>query len=522
VLTRLPSRDEVVAEQCRRRLGRFIREAWPIVEPATEFVHGWHIDVISEHLEAVSRGELRRLIINVPPRTMKSLTAAVFWPCWEWLDRAHTRWLYASYAERLSLRDSVKCRRLIQSKGGMEQGTIFQRLGYQGVLALLDDEPWALTGDQNAKEKYETTRTGMRLATSVGGVATGEGGDRIVVDDPLNAEQARSDTERENANRWWDETMTTRFNNEAASAVIVMQRLHEQDLTGHLIEKGGWTHLCLPAEYEPSHPFVWPDDPRTTEGELLEPVRLGEVRLLELARDLGSYGYAGQMQQRPAPAEGGMFKRHWWGRWTPEGLPPMWEKQVTTWDMRFSDSEESTTSYVVGQVWGIDGADRYLLGQIRARLSFTDTLKAVIALANWAPAARAKLVEKKANGAAVIDTLKAKVPGLIGIEPEGGKDVRAAAVEPLVEAGNVHLPQAEFIPCPDGYEPTATSEFIDETAVFPNGAHDDQVDAMTQVLNWLANRIGEVRTESYMESYTPPRRVRGDLELVGEQYIDRP
>lgn len=503
MLTHLPSRDELTAERCRRRLSTFVREAWPIVEPATPFVHGWHIDVLAEHLQAVSQGEIRRLIVNIPPRTMKSLTTAVFWPCWEWLDHAHIRWLFASYAADLSTRDSVKCRRLIESRGGKTDGTLLERVGYQGLLRLLHDEPWELTGDQNAKTKYETTLTGMRLATSVGGVATGEGGDRIVIDDPLNAKQARSETERIAANRWWDETMTTRFNNADAAAVIVMQRLHEDDLTGHLIEQGGWHHLCLPAEYEPKHPFVYPSrvtlpsgrelpgDPRTDEGELLEPVRLSKTRLTELARGLGSVGYAGQMLQRPAPAEGGMLKRHWWKRYSDAGLPRL-DRVIASWDMRFSDSQSAASSYVVGQAWGVAGARRYLLGQIRARLSFTESVAAVKALNAWERRISAKLVEDKANGQAVVDTLKLKVPGLIEVSPEGGKEARAAAVSPYIEAGDVWLPDSDYIPCPDGYEPTAVSEFIDEAAQFPNGSHDDQVDATSQALNWLANAPGPV------------------------------
>jgi predicted phage terminase large subunit-like protein len=502
VLTHLPSRDELRAERCRRHLPTFIREAWPIVEPATPFVGSWHIDCVAEHLEAVSRGELLRLIINVPPRTMKSLSGAVFWPSWEWLGRPHLRWVYASYAGALAQRDSMKMRRLIKSEGGREDGTIFQRLGYQGVLRLLHDDPWELTKDQDAKTKYETTATGMRLATSVDAMATGEGGDRVVVDDPLSAKQARSEAERERANVWWDETMTTRFNNADAAAVIVMQRLHEEDLTGHLLEKGGWHHLCLPAEYEPSHPFVYPavvetqagrelpGDPRTEEGELLDAERLGPKRLEELATDLGSYGFAGQMQQRPAPAEGGMFKRFWWQRWETH---PAFDRVVASWDMRFSDSQEAASSYVVGQVWGIHGANHFLLGQVRARLSFTDTLKAVRAVEKWMPAP-AKLVEKKANGAAVIDTLKSTIRGLVPIEPEGGKEVRAAAVEPTVEAGNVYLPDGLYIPAPPGYDQTSIDEFITEFATFPNGSHDDQVDAMSQALSWLAKAPGPAST----------------------------
>lgn len=553
-----PPKDEDfdLAQRCATHLPTLIRETWPILEPATPYVSSWHIDVVCYHLEAVTAGELPRLIINQPPRTMKSLSTCVCWPAWEWLSAPAIRWLFASYAADLSTRDSLKCRRLIESKGGRETGTIFQRIGYQGVLALLSnhtwrlgptygsgtDGKWSLTGDQNAKTKYENTATGMRLSTSVGGVATGEGGDRIVVDDPTNAKQARSEKERKAANTWWDETMTTRFNNAQAAAVIVMQRLHESDLTGHLLASdGGWHHLCLPGRYEPSHPFVYPEkvvlperrynvqsedgrvdevvvpggrvlpgDPRIEEGELLEPVRLSEPRLAELAKGLGTYGFAGQIQQRPSPEEGGMFKRHWWKRYDaslsrddPMGRPDDWmfERMIASWDMRFSDSQTKASSYVVGQVWGQYLARFYLLGQVRARLGFTDTVKAVLAVnAQW-PTITAVLVERKANGEAVMSQLARKVTGLIPIEPEGGKDVRASAVEPNVEAGDIWLPATEYIPAPPSIpdtadEPgvefplTATSDAIEEFAVFPNGANDDQVDAMSQAVTWLLKHSG--------------------------------
>lgn len=496
MLTHAPSRDEILAERCRRSLRVFTQEAWPIIEPQTPFVHGWHLDVLAEHLEAVSRGEIKRLIINVPPRTMKSIMCCVMWPSWEWLSSPHLRLLFATYSDRLSQRDSLKMRRLLRSEGGKEDGTLFERIGYRGVLSMLMDEPWELEKDQDAKSRYDTTATGFRLATSVKGMGTGEGGDRIVVDDPLSAKDAESDADRNFVNSWWDGTMTTRFNNDQAAAVIIMQRLHEEDLTGHLVERGGWHHLCLPAEYEPSHPFVYPatvkigdkelqGDRRTEAGELLEPIRLGTERLDELRRDLGSYGFAGQMQQRPAPAEGGMFKEAWWQRY--DELPTF-TSVIASWDMRFGDSQKASSSYVVGQVWGVTGADRYLIGQVRGKFSFTESVKAVQAIAEWKPEAVSKLVEKKANGAAVIDTLKSEVPGLIPIEPEGGKDVRAAAIQPFIEAGNVWLPAAGFIPAPPGYAPTSVDDFIGECSAFPNAANDDQVDAMTQALNWLHNK----------------------------------
>lgn len=526
--------DYDLAHRMAGDLRLFIREAWPILEPKTPFVDSWHLGVISEHLTAISDGELRRLLLNIPPRTGKSLSTCVFWPAWEWMQAAHLRYLFGSYAHELAIRDSRNERLLIQSPGGMSEGTIFQRLGYRGVLGLLfqdrDQKPWRLVSDQNVKTRYETSERGLRLATSVGSMVTGEGGDRIVIDDPVNPKQARSDTLRTEANRWWDETMSSRFNNPQAAGVIVMQRLHEDDMTGHLIRKGGWHHVCLPAQYEPNHPFVYPKkvkvgtltlsgDPRTKAGQLLEPQRLGLDTLKELYRDQGTYAFAGQFQQRPAPADGGRFKAEWWGRYTE--VPPQWQRIIASWDMRFSDSDSVESSYVVGQLYGINGSQRYLLCQIRAKLSFTQSLKAVLALNKWKYNVNATLVEDKANGPAVINTLKKKVSGMIPITPEGGKDVRAAALEPVVEAGDFLIPAGDFIPAPPGYEPTPIDEFIGEFSVFPNGTNDDQVDATSQVANWLDNKDLPAKTTSYRPSNTPKTVVRHGIKFKGEQYIDK-
>ena len=227
--------SEIDAELAARSLSEFVRQAWLIVEPATLYVHGWHIDAIIEHLEAVTRGQIRNLIINVPPRHMKSLLVSVFWPAWEWLRWPQRRWLYASYSAQLSIRDSVKCRRLIESPW------------YQSRWA----DRFALTSDQNTKGRFDNDRSGYRIATSVGGSATGEGGDRIVCDDPNNVNEVESDSVRKATNDWFDVVMSTRVNDPKTTAkVVVMQRCHEQDLSGHLLEQGGWEHLCLPAEYE--------------------------------------------------------------------------------------------------------------------------------------------------------------------------------------------------------------------------------------------------------------------------------
>ena len=472
---------EIDAERAVRSLREFVRQAWIIVEPSTPFVPGFHIDIIIEHLEAVTRGQIRNLLINVPPRHMKSLLVSVFWPAWEWIAHPERRWLYSSYAASLSIRDSVKFRRLIESSWYQS------RWGHRFDLA----------SDQNTKVRVDNSRSGYRIATSVGGSATGEGGDRIVCDDPHNVQEVESDAVRKSTLDWWDVVMSTRVNDPKTSAmVVVMQRCHQQDLSGHLLEQGGFEHLCLPAEYEGStrKTSIGFTDPRTIVGELLWKERYGPTEIEDLKRRLGSYAAAGHLQQRPSPLGGGIFKRHWWRYWQPPGanLPPVvvqlpdgtyqsihavnWPtrgvEQIESWDCAFKDLE--TSDYVVGQIWGRLGADYFLGDQIRARMDCPTTIKAVRELSERCPGSLAKLIEDKANGSAVIQMLQHEIPGILPVNPEGGKVARAMAVSPLIEAGNVYLPHPSIAPW--------VNDFIEECAAFPNGAHDDQVDAMTQAL----------------------------------------
>lgn len=453
-------------------LSAFIREAWHVLEPATVYVHGWHIDAISEHLEAISAGQIRNLIINIPPRCMKSLSVCVFWPCWEWTKSPAVRWLFSSYSDRLATRDSLKCRRLIQSPWYQSRwGHVFR-----------------LTGDQNEKTRFENNKTGYRLATGVGGSATGEGGDRLIVDDPIKAKDADSEPVRESANIWWDETMSTRGNDpKTVAKVIVMQRLHEDDLTGHVLEKmrtGGeqYEHLRLPAEYEPSVMVTgigW-TDPRTEVDQLLWSERFGQKEIAALKTSLGSHGSAGQLQQRATPRGGGMLKRGWWKFY--KVRPERFDAIVDSWDMTFKDTRSS--DYVAGHKWGLVGADAYLLARIHDRMDFPTALQAVRNLSAMPPVAPAKLVEDTANGPAVIAVLHSAIPGLIAVQPMGSKQSRAAAVSPMIEAGNAYLPDPEIAPW--------VEEVIAECASFPMGAHDDDVDAMSQALArlWLNTSDG--------------------------------
>ena len=207
-----------------RSLDDFTKAAWHVIEPGTPYVDGWHLTAISEHLEAINKGHIRNLLINIPPRHMKSIQVAVMWPVFTWINRPDFRWLFASYAGSLSVRDSLKCRRLIESPW-------FQDLW---------GDRFQLTGDQNAKTFFENDHSGYRFATSVGASTTGHGGDCIVVDDPHNALEANSDAMRESTLEWWDQAMSTRLNNPKTGAkVVVMQRLHEKDLSGHILSQGG-------------------------------------------------------------------------------------------------------------------------------------------------------------------------------------------------------------------------------------------------------------------------------------------
>lgn len=458
----------IVAEQelCSRSLSTFTRAAWHIIEPGTQFVSGFHIDALSEHLTAVLLGQLRDLIINIPPRHMKSILTSVMFPAFAWIKLPHLRWLFSSYAASLSIRDSVKCRRIIQSPW------------YQARFGHI----YQLTSDQNAKEKYENNMTGHRIATSVDGAGTGEGGDIIVVDDPHKVSETESDTMRQRVIDWWDGEMTSRGNDpKKVAKIIIMQRIHERDLSGHLLAKAsGWEHLCLPGEYESARKkrtvIGW-EDPRKTEGQLLWPERFGASELNKLKAELGSQRSAGQIQQRPAPAEGNIFKRPHFQFY--KELPTDIDFMALSVDLSFDAG--ATNSFAVFQVWGRRQAQKYLIDQVRAQMAFPQQLMTFRALcAKWRNL-NAKWVEKKANGDALISTVQAEIPGVIAVTPKGSKEARAEAVSPQFEAGNIFLPDPTIAPW--------INDYIEEMVTFPNAANDDQVDATTQAVSKLTQTV---------------------------------
>jgi predicted phage terminase large subunit-like protein len=302
-------------------LSSYVQQAWHLVEPKKGLVWNWHMDIICRHLEAVTNSYIIRsgsdkkgepdippinyLWINVPPRHTKSLLVNVFWPTWEWgpMGLSELQYIFSSYAAELSTRDSLKRRRIIQSAWYQE------RWG----------DRFHFVGDQNRKTRFENNKTGYMISTSVGGVGTGEGGDRIIVDDAHNVQGVESEVKREAVLGWWDDTMSSRLNDEKTGAYIgIMQRTHQLDLSGHVFEKAqngeiDLTYVCLPARYEKKHPFpsqspLEIEDPRTNEGESLDKGRYDDDQLSALEKRMTAWSRASQLQQRPTVRGGQIFK----------------------------------------------------------------------------------------------------------------------------------------------------------------------------------------------------------------------
>ena len=454
--------DAAAARLCELSLYDFVGEAWKVVEPGTPFIPTWHIQAICDHLEACTRGEIRRLIINVPPRSMKSRLVGVFWPAWVWITKPNARWLYASYAHHLSLRDSLHCRDVITSPW-------YQR-NWRNRFQLRED--------QNQKTRFDNDRSGFRLASSTGGVGTGEGGDFIVADDPHNVVEAESEIQRQAVLHWWDQSMSTRGNDpRSVCHVVVMQRLHENDLAGHLLEQGGYEHLCLPMEFEPSRRCVtligW-QDPRQQRDELLSPERFPREAVDELKLRLGSYGSAGQLQQRPAPLAGGMFQRSWFP------IVARLPSQQTTRRVRYWDLAASLDGdYTCGVLMCRQADGRFCIEDVKRGRWRPAERDAMIRRTAEADGHEVQIVFEEEPGSAGKSVSSYLIRSLAGFnvhaeKPTGAKEVRAQPFAAQCEANNVGLVKADW-----------NHPYLDELSVFPNGRHDDQVDASSGAFNRL-------------------------------------
>jgi predicted phage terminase large subunit-like protein len=492
----------------------FIAANWRSVEPRA-FVSNWHICAICEHLEAVADRQINRLLINMPPRHMKSLAANVFFPAWVWAQNPNpdddptypfavrgnswrgpgVKFMHLSYDAKLATRDGVKCRRVIISPR-------YQRLW---------GNRFQLQPDQNQKTRFDNLSGGYRLSTSEGGLITGEGADIIIFDDPHNvlAIGGTSNVNLEKTHRFWDEAMQTRLNDQRYGAfVVIMQRTHERDLSGYILAREqGWTHLCLPAVYEPRHPFpirtsvvrkstgtVW-SDPRQ-EGEALWPEKFSLAALQRIAKDelLSSHMAAGQLQQRPTAREGGLFKRVWFNN--PVKLVPDVTRLefVRAWDFAATEGATNDPDWTVGLLMGRDTETRliYLFDVIRARLSPADREKKVQATA---------ALDRVLYG----DRIKIRIPQ----DPGGSGKFEANYYASLLQGYSVTIEREDSgsgsdrtakerradpfaAQCEHGMvkliEAKWNDTFVEELCAFPNGAHDDQVDAAAAAFRALVRR----------------------------------
>jgi predicted phage terminase large subunit-like protein len=453
--------DVAEREMCRRSFAYFIRTAWPHIIP-DNLQWNWHIEAIAEHLEAVARGEITRLLVNVPPGTSKSTIIGVMYPAWLWgpAGKPEHRYIGAAHEQGLAVRDNRLMRELVKSEW-------YRRLW-----------PIDLMGDQNEKLYFENTRRGFRQACAVGSM-TGRRGHTVAWDDPLSPEKANSEAGRDEAIRVLSETVPTRLNDPKSSAIIVvMQRLHENDPSGHILSSNlGYEHLCIPMEFEPERRATtsigW-TDPRATDGELLDANRFPPEVIARDKKAMGSYAWAGQMQQRPTPRGGGMFKRDWF---KVVGAAPANCRWVRGWDLAATASD--TAAYTAGVLIGRAPDGRFYIADARRiQGSAADVERLLVTTASQdGHAVKGSLPQDP--GQAGKSQAQYLIRQLAGYDytasPESGdKETRARPLAAQSEAGNVMLVGGEW-----------NREFLDEMAGFPMGKFKDQVDAATRAFDQL-------------------------------------
>lgn len=460
-------RVDLERELGSRSLHDFVRMAWPLVNsPTKPFVDNWHIGFVCEHLEACFRGEVRRLIINVPPGGTKSMLTSVMWPAWCWALNPSWSSMVASYDATLTLRDARSMLKIVQSKWFQQRWN--------------SEQTWNMNRGVPAASDFTNSLGGWRFSTSVEGKATGRHPDVLLIDDPSKAQDVTKNS-LELATNWWREALSTRGDPKTVRKVIIMQRLHEDDLVGYCLREEAheqWEHVRIPMRYEEAHPCVTSigRDPRMKEGELFFEERFPEDEVAKRELVLRASGTAAQHQQRPSPAGGLVFKRDWFKSYTV--APAKFDVIIQSWDCAFKDAEHN--DWVVGQVWGKKGGEYFLLDQFREHVTVKGTVAAIKAMRRAWPKAMTILIEDKANGPAVIQLLEKDISGLVAVTPDGGKFARASASSALYEAGNVYHPEASSMPWIDHHQ--------NELAAFPTASHDDTVDASSQALNWLYQR----------------------------------
>lgn len=543
---------------CENSLYEFFQKAWKYID-AAPYTDGWPIEAVAEHLQAVVDGDIKRLIINIPPRCAKSTLTSVAFPAWVWTQPWNTptsgpgvQLLHASYAFSLALRDSVKCRRLIESPW------------YQ---ALWGDR-FKLQGDQNTKGRFANDQNGERLITAVEARVTGEGGNIIVIDDPNAANEAFSEAAIHTTVEWWDTTMSTRLNDPKTGAfIVIQQRLGEEDLTGHILSKeySSWTHLCLPMRYEwqrHSYTKIGWHDPRgcaandtplvaitdngdrlpvspearqeleIREGMLMWPERFAEAEVNLLEKQLGPWSSAGQLQQRPEPKGGGIIKRDWWKTWENPAYPPM-DLIIASLDTAYTTKTENDFSALT--IWGVFTSDvvaqanrvagRYdgisqsyqrtfaeshprvmLMYAFQERLEIHELVTKV---AKWCKDLKVDtlLIENKAAGHSVAQEIRR----LYGFEQFGVQLCDPKAQDKLARLYSVqHLFAEGMI-----YAPIkAWSEMvISQVGTFPKGKHDDLVDTVSMALRHMRDIGVLVRSTEWAQTMEENMTFKGNTDV---------
>jgi predicted phage terminase large subunit-like protein len=442
-------------------LNYFIQRVFYLINCGVKYQHNWHIDAISSALHEVYRGNIKRLLINMPPRYLKSICVSVAFPAWILGKNPEKRVIVASYSEKLSLKHSVDTRLIMESS--------FFKTIFSGCV---------LAEGQNEKYKFATTKNGFRMATSVGGTLTGEGGDVLIIDDPHNPQQVLSKTYREKTLEWFSNTFSSRLNDKKKGVIIVvMQRLHSNDLSGFLLNKGGWTHLNLQAINEEERILnIGNFTKHLASGEILFENREGLTELDKIRNDMGIYNFNAQYQQKPMVIENGMVRPEWLHKYN-KNID--FDNIYLSFDTAIKTG--SNNDPTVFTVWGDFENDYYLIDVVRKWLEYPELKKEAIQLIKTHNPV-AILIEDKASGQSLIQDLRREMTqNIISIKVNRDKITRFASVTPFFEAGRVFIRD----------NTTWLYDYEYELLSFPQGEHDDQVDSTSQFLNWIRGRIGE-------------------------------
>ena len=441
----------------RNDLTAFIERTLGTVAPAQPYLHNWHIEAMAWHLQQCERGNIKRLLITLPPRHLKSVCASVAFPAWVLGHDPAKRIVCASYSQDLAERHARDCRAVMQAGWYRD---IFPQTRFSAT--------------KNAALDFETTNHGYRYSTSVGGTLTGRGGSLIIIDDPLKPQEAMSNSKRSSVNDWFDRTLISRLDSKRDDVIIlIMQRLHLEDLAGYVLAKEPWVHLNLPAIAEVDEDVQIGDDDfhHRCAGDLLHPEREGAEELEQLRSSLGTFNFSAQYQQSPVPVEGELIKWEWFRFY--EHLPPSEpsDRIIQSWDTASTASERSDFS--VCTTWLVKGKDYYLKHILREKLLYPD-LKAEVINQAHSHGANDVIIEYKGSGMQLIQDLQCEpgVPRPTAFTPDTDKIIRMSAQSSRIVAGQVHLPTRE----------SWLEDFRAELMQFPSGRYDDQVDSLSQFL----------------------------------------